>query len=119
MITPEPRALPDEVVTFTSTTAGRTFAMTASRTVSMLFAVSGGTVTGGVVPVCNGALMGATVAELFLPICQPANRPILRTTSSAATARTALSGKRPRVGEGCVGGVEKGYGDCCCGPSCT
>src|SRR3989442_4874936 len=112
MMTPEPSAVPDSVVTVTSTTAGRTFAMTASRTVSMLFAVSAGTVTVGAVPVCNVALVSAVVVGSFLPICQPANRPMLRTTSSAATRTTALNGKRPRGGVGWVGGVVKGYVDC-------
>src|SRR5215472_19324196 len=115
MMTPEPSAAPDDVVTVTSTTDGRTFAITASRTVSMLFPLRGGIVTGEVGPVCNGAVVGAVLTAVFLPISHPANRPILRMTSTDAMMRMALNGKRGDclgIGD-VVGVVVAGTSHCC------
>src|SRR5713101_5696153 len=79
MMTPEPSWFPDEVVTFTCTTVDCTFAITASRTTSVLLPLSAGTGAVGFVPACSVPV----VVALLLPNCQPANKPMFRTTSSS------------------------------------
>src|SRR5260221_11482459 len=83
MMTPEPSWFPDEVVTFTCTTVGCTFAITASRTASVLFPLSAGTGAVEFVPVCSVPVVEAVVVALLLPNCQPANKPMFRTKSSS------------------------------------
>src|SRR5215469_7876497 len=83
MMTPEPSWVPDEVVTFTCTTDGCTLAMTASRTAWILFPLSVGTGVVGFVPACSVPVVAAVVVALLLPNCQPANRPMFRTTRSS------------------------------------
>src|SRR5436309_15739555 len=110
-MTPEPMAPPCWVVTFTSTTAGRTFAITASRTACSLLPVSGGTVDCGPVPGCKVAtlLLALSVDVLVLPNCQPANKPTPRTTRSttanAIIAPVRIPFERLGLPGGVVGGV--------------
>src|SRR6266702_2949519 len=122
IITPEPIALFPRVVTFTSTTAGFTFAITASCTVSILFPVSAGIV--GVVPVCNApvgfAVLAPPAAVLVLPNCQPANRPIPKIIASRSVSATIAPVRMPpdlRIGVAggglARGGLVGGRGGCC------
>src|SRR5438874_11876092 len=98
-------------VTFTSTTAGRTFAITASRTVSSLLPVSGGTVATAPVPGCNCPTLDPDVPVLVLPNCQPANNPtpktISRTSVSAMIAPVRNPPERRLVGTGDTGGGDE------------
>src|SRR5215469_15169358 len=122
MMTPEPSWFPDEVVTFTCTTAGCTLAITASRTAWILFAVSAGTEAVGFVPACSVPVVEAVVVALLLPNCQPANKPMFRTTSSrpSTTAVPQRLGERGvAVSCGADTGGRGGAGVCsgaaCCG----
>src|SRR6266568_5542974 len=107
IMTPEPMAPPCWVVTFTSTTAGRTFAITASRTACSLLPVSGGTVDCGPVPGCNVATfeLAPPVDPLVLPNCQPANKPTPRTTRSTNDRAIIAPVRTPVEGLGFTGGV--------------
>src|ERR1700687_2894658 len=101
-MTPEPMAPPCWVVTFTSTTAGRTFATTASRTAFSLLRVSAGTVDCGRVPGCNVAtfVLAPPVDPVVLPNCQPANKPTPRTTRSTNDKATMAPVRTPLEGLG-------------------
>src|SRR5579864_9477410 len=97
MMTPEPIAPPFAVVTFTSTTAGRTFATTASRTVSRLLPDRAGTVPTGVLPGCKVVvLLFGEVITLVLPNCQPANRPTPKITASSTVNAAIAPVRKPR-----------------------
>src|SRR5213083_672887 len=106
-MTPEPIAPPCWVVTFTSTTAGRTLAITASRTACSLLPVSGGTVDCGPVPGCNVATfeLAPSVDALVLPNCQPANKPTPRTTRSTNDRVRIAPVRTPLERLGLTGGV--------------
>src|SRR5437868_15232010 len=106
MITPEPSAPPFGVVTFTSTTAGRTLAITASRTASTLFPVSGGTATVGFVPGCNTPVLDLLTVgvEVPRPYSQPANKPVPKMITSNKVKEIGRASCRERV-EKKVGGV--------------
>src|ERR1700686_5064576 len=95
MITPEPMALPPCKVTFICTTAGFTFAITASRTASILLLVSCGTVTFGVLPGCKVATLLGLLELLVLPNCQPANRPVPKTSASTSARARIAPGRIP------------------------
>src|SRR5438132_11109872 len=85
IITPEPIPPPPAVVTFTSTTAGRTLAITASRTASILLPVSAGTVVVGFVPGSSTPVLeplAAGVEVVPLPYSQPANKPVPKMIAS-------------------------------------
>src|SRR5579884_1071871 len=111
MMTPEPRP----ACVLTCTTAGLTFAIAASRTASILFPVSAGTVACELAPACNAPDAGfVAVAPLLWANCQPENRPVPK-TSSRTTARARIApargplpdflGGRPCGDDGGVGGV--------------
>src|SRR6266852_3900063 len=104
-MTPEPIAPPCWVVTFTSTTAGRTFAITASRTACILLPESEGTVDCGPLPDCNTP----TFEVLVRPNCQPANKPTPKTSMSTSDRAIMAPVRTPfeRLGYpgGIVGGV--------------
>src|SRR5437868_2198801 len=95
-------------VTFTSTAAGRTFAITASRTVSSFFPVSGGTIATPPLPGCNCPTLELSVLLPLLPNCQPANNPtpktINRTSVSAIIAPVRSPPDRRLEGTGGGGG---------------
>src|SRR6516225_5898963 len=117
-MTPEPMAPPCPcwvwVVTLTSTTAGRTFAITASRTACSLLPVSGGTVDCGPVPGCNVATfeLEPPVDVLVLPNCQPANRPTPRTTRSTMVNDIIAPVRMPFERLGLTGGTLGGVSFC-------
>src|SRR6266568_1586780 len=92
---PEPIPAPLPRVTFTSTTAGRTFAITTSRTASSLFAVSAGTVGAGLVPGSNWPTLGVSVLLLVLPNCQPANNPTPKTTNNTTVSAIIAPVRNP------------------------
>src|SRR5260370_25252347 len=109
MITPEPSALEPESVTSTSTTAGRIFAIAASRTVSSLVVVAGCTA-----PVVAVVVALARVeAVLVLLNCQPANRPTPKmTASSRVKASKAPFRTLPDGRVGWEGGIAGESGAC-------
>src|SRR5215471_21058460 len=113
-MTPEPMAPPCWVVTLTWTTAGRTFAITASRTACSLLPVSGGTVDCGPVPGCNVATfeLELPVDVLVLPNCQPANKPTPSTTRSTIDRAIMAPVRMPFERLGLTGGVAGGV--CIC-----
>src|SRR5213080_4350302 len=112
-MTPEPIAPPCWVVTFTSTTAGRTFAITASRTACWLLPVRGGTVDCGPVPGCNVATFEfAPLVAPVLPNCQPANKPTPSTTRRIIDKATMAPVRMPLERLGFTGGVVGGV--CIC-----
>src|SRR5579864_1166362 len=90
-------------VTSTSTTAGRTFAITAARTVSSLFPVSGGMVATAPFPGCNCSALGSSVLLPLLPNCQPANNPTPKTMSRTSVSAIIAPVRSPR--EGRLGGT--------------
>src|SRR5215471_19229357 len=112
-MTPEPMAPPCWVVTLTWTTAGRTFAITASRIACSLLPVSGGTVDCGPVPGCNVATLelAPPVEVLVLPNCQPANKPTPSTTRSIIDRAIIAPVRIPFERLGLAGGVG---GACIC-----
>src|SRR5439155_10099662 len=113
-MTPEPIAPPCWVVTFTSTTAGRTLAITASRTACSLLPVSGGTVDCGPVPGCNVVTfeLAPPVDVLVLPNCQPANKPTPRTNRSTSVKAKMAPERMPVERLGFTGGVVGGACTC-------
>src|SRR5436305_12670227 len=113
-MTPEPMAPPCWVVTFTSTTAGRTFAITASRTACSLLPVSGGTVDCGPVPGCNVATLelAPPVDAEVLPNCQPANKPTPNTKRSTIDKVIMAPVRTPFERLGLTGGVVGGVCSC-------
>src|SRR5579875_853970 len=107
MITPEPIAPPCVVCTLISTTAGLTFAITASRTASILLLLSGGIVATGVCcPCCNGAGF-CVVAVLLRPNSQPAAKTTTPKRSATSIVTSTASHVRDvrRPGPGGVGGT--------------
>src|SRR3989442_6254414 len=98
MMTPEPSAAPLCVVTFIWTTAGRTLAMTASRTASILLVVRAGTVGAGLVPGCNWLVVGWLETVVLWPHCHPAHKAVPKTTASnTVSAIIAPVRRRPEV----------------------
>ena len=95
-MTPEPIPPPFPVVTFTCTTAGFTFAITASRTASILLLLSAGTVAVGAVLGSNVPTLLVPEAALVLPNCQPANRPTPKMTASSTTRSRMAPARAPR-----------------------
>src|SRR5205807_7066157 len=95
IMTPEPIPPPFPVVTFTCTTAGFTFAITASRTASILLLLSAGTVAVGAVLGSNVPTLLVPEAVLVLPNCQPANRPTPKMTASSTTRSMIAPARAP------------------------
>src|SRR6266404_6925510 len=109
MMTPEPIPEPFDALTFTSTTDGLTFAITASRTACRLLPVSAGTVAAGVEPVCSDPEPGVAVAVPLLPNCQPANKPTPKIkTSTRVSAVIAPVRILPPGRLGFTGGITGG-----------
>src|SRR5712692_7891534 len=101
MITPEPMPLPFWAVTSTSTTAGRTRAITASRIASILFPLSGGSVATVFGPLCRVDPVDDAVFAVPLPNCQPANRPTPRVSAKMSVNKSIAPVRGPP--EVCLG----------------